>query len=123
MNWNGEKKAADNHSGQPHHGQENDFLTAREIDRLIVAASVGWVPQPMTEQDAGSVVEWARRVRIDQALLAVVLDGSTVPAGMKDGQLSFTPVSMLPKPQADALRAKLEEVDKMYASMAEGRGA
>jgi len=121
MRSNCEQRAAGHRSGQPRQGQESDFLTPREIDRLIVSTGAGRVPQPMTEQDASIVVEWARRVRIDHAMLGMVLDGRMVPAGMKDGRLSFKWAALLPWCWAAVLRAKPQDVDKMHASRAEGR--
>lgn len=61
-------------------------LTQEEVQRLVLATVTGGtkVGRPPTTEQIEKVVEWATIVRVDAALLKLVLDGEALPFDVED---------------------------------------
>ena len=90
------------------------FLTAAEIDKLIIATAAGrnLESKPFCEQDVEQVVRWARGVHAGVATLSLVLDGKILPIGvMDDGEIGFGIVdTAISQADAKAYRARLAQL-------------
>lgn len=65
-----------------------EFLDESEVDTLVMALATGVGRRGFTEDEASRLLEWANGVRLDQAILRVVLDGELV-VSIDDGSGEF----------------------------------
>lgn len=92
---------------------DNAFsLSTEETDRLIMATGYGMAPEPISELDVDPVFEWARSTLIGASLLDLVLDGSTIPVGIKSpGEPGFRTIDgTLSEADAEEYRSELAKI-------------
>lgn len=68
------------------------FLTDDEVTRLVRALAEARRDRWFTEEEAEKVLDWGNRVRINQALLSLVLSGEVLVDVNEEGDLVFARV-------------------------------
>lgn len=67
----------------------NSLLTKEEMERIILATAGG--PKGATKEEIKIALEWAHKVRTDEAVLSLVLAGA-LRIVIQKGQVCFVPV-------------------------------
>jgi hypothetical protein len=97
-------------------------LTDEEVDRLIYITTTGAGQDGPTEAEIGQVIEWAKKVRIQHALLDSALRGQLIPGEFCDGDLVFRAAEeVLPPAKVAELQRGLQRLEGLRRLSPQGR--
>ena len=103
-------------SADPAPGDSDAVLTRGEELKIAIALKYGFGQRQVTEDEIEAVCEWARRVRIDQTMLELLLDGLVLPVGFRERQPVFRAVEGAMSPvEVIQFHAGLDQVEQRYA--------
>lgn len=102
-------------------GDSHAVLSRAEELKIALAVACGFGEQGATENQVESVCEWARRARIGQVTLDLLLDGLVLPVGFCKGQPVFRAVEdAIPPVELIRLRAGLAQIEQRYGARKAG---